>query len=770
MNDIQCDHCGLVYDEQLPACPQCRQANPFFGDAETAYPDDPYDDRYNDAYAPYQPEDNTFLHEELYPNDDLYHPDDDLYPNERNFYTPPAADYAAAVAAPPYAPYDEFVDEYDIPPAVNESPASERRWYSTLGRLLVGCAALFGCFGLYYGGIGVYAVFQGYQEQLVENQTERELYYNRGQAFLESGNLERAIAEFEYALSLDPDYTAARLAKREAEARLDTTTPSTVTTPGGANLDTLFQQAEAHIQARRWPEAVQTLSQVRSLDLSYRDVRVSEMLYTANYQLGLQQLAPEFLDEAANSFQRALVERPGDERAQTEYDKIQRYLQGRAALPTNEARAIENLSELYDLDADYLDVRELLLQAYEANGDRLALEGEWCQAELQYAQAVIIEPSSRLQAKTDNSGGECLINGDASPPTQPTATRRAATPTPDSPTTPPPESDSDVESDSSPAVASAASAARESESAGAADEDEETEETESAADETEERDPAESEAAPVNSAGVSGTILYTEFNRDENEWHILSVPAAGGNPRFVERDGIQPAISKDGRFMLYRSTLPDAIGLHQFDFFTGESTRITILQQDQLPRFGSDSGQFVFAAQEPTTGRWRVHQGFTNGITDPKILNDGRTPDWSAEGALVYRGTTPDGNNPGLYVANFLGGAGERITTHPSDRSPAFSPDGGRIAYMSTMGGNWDVYIINKDGGEPQQITDYAGNDGLPVWSPDGSHLAYVSDEGGQWSIYTIPAAGGEPSQVTTWSGLQRADWLSSQIAWSPNP
>jgi Tol biopolymer transport system component len=173
-------------------------------------------------------------------------------------------------------------------------------------------------------------------------------------------------------------------------------------------------------------------------------------------------------------------------------------------------------------------------------------------------------------------------------------------------------------------------------------------------------------------------------------------------------------------------------------------------------------------AQEPTTGRWQVLQGFADGKSDPIILRDGRTPDWSSDGRIIaFQGTDAEGNNPGIYLAPFGGGEVMRLTNHESDRSPDFSPDGSQLAYMSTRNGNWDIYTISTAGSTPRQITTAPGNDGLPAWSPDGSRIAYVSDADGSWAIYVINASGGTPTKLTDWDGINRPDWLMAQIWWA---
>jgi Tol biopolymer transport system component len=229
-----------------------------------------------------------------------------------------------------------------------------------------------------------------------------------------------------------------------------------------------------------------------------------------------------------------------------------------------------------------------------------------------------------------------------------------------------------------------------------------------------------------------------------------------------------PSVSPNGQFLVYRSELIEAEGFHLFDLTTGEDRRITVVRQHILPRWGGDDGQFLFVSQELATNRWLVQLGFVDAKSDPLIVRDGRTPDWSPDGrSIAYQGADPEGNNPGIYIVPFDGGEATRLTNHESDRSPDFSPDGSRLVYMSTRSGNWDIYTISAAGSAPRQLTTAPGNDGLPVWSPNGGQIAYVSDADGSWAIYIVNAAGGPPLKITGWDGSQQPDWLLSQIGWA---
>ena len=66
-------------------------------------------------------------------------------------------------------------------------------------------------------------------------------------------------------------------------------------------------------------------------------------------------------------------------------------------------------------------------------------------------------------------------------------------------------------------------------------------------------------------------------------------------------------------------------------------------------------------------------------------------------------------------------GTGETGLTGGSafDRDPAWSPDGAKIAFMSSDRGNPEIYLMNADGSGQTRLTNSAGLDSSPTWSPE---------------------------------------------------
>ncbi len=93
-------------------------------------------------------------------------------------------------------------------------------------------------------------------------------------------------------------------------------------------------------------------------------------------------------------------------------------------------------------------------------------------------------------------------------------------------------------------------------------------------------------------------------------------------------------------------------------------------------------------------------------------------------------------------------------------RGSVFSPDGTRVAFTMTWydveanRGNSDVWVVPVEGGEAIQMTSSPGTDSSPAWSPDGKWLAFVSTRGGNGpQIYLLPADGGEAKPLINLGG-----------------
>ena len=95
--------------------------------------------------------------------------------------------------------------------------------------------------------------------------------------------------------------------------------------------------------------------------------------------------------------------------------------------------------------------------------------------------------------------------------------------------------------------------------------------------------------------------------------------------------------------------------------------------------------------------------------------------------------------NQRLLLANFEG----------SNSAPAWSPDGKQLAIVLTRDGSSQIYLIHPDGTGLHRITFSGAIDTEPNFSPDGQYILYTSDQGGTPQIYRISVDGGLPERLT---------------------
>jgi Tol biopolymer transport system component len=146
--------------------------------------------------------------------------------------------------------------------------------------------------------------------------------------------------------------------------------------------------------------------------------------------------------------------------------------------------------------------------------------------------------------------------------------------------------------------------------------------------------------------------------------------------------------------------------------------------------------------------------GLTQLVASERGQLSNTTPAWSPSGDLLAYASAPQ-----------IGGQHDLLIVNPAQRSepvnltvgegdnlhPAWSPDGQQIAFESNRTGNWDVWVVNRDGTGLRNLTaNSLANDGNPAWSPDGGSIAFASNRGGRYHIYRMVSDGsGEPQNLT---------------------
>jgi len=125
------------------------------------------------------------------------------------------------------------------------------------------------------------------------------------------------------------------------------------------------------------------------------------------------------------------------------------------------------------------------------------------------------------------------------------------------------------------------------------------------------------------------------------------------------------------------------------------------------------------------------------------------SPAWSPNGKqLAY--VSFESRKPVVYVHDVATGRRRLIANfRGSNSAPAWSPDGRTLAVTLTRDGGSQLYTIDANGGEPRRLMQSSGIDTEPAFSADGGSIYFVSDRGGAPQIYRVPVGGGNAQRVT---------------------
>lgn len=125
------------------------------------------------------------------------------------------------------------------------------------------------------------------------------------------------------------------------------------------------------------------------------------------------------------------------------------------------------------------------------------------------------------------------------------------------------------------------------------------------------------------------------------------------------------------------------------------------------------------------------------------------SPAWSPNGErLAY--VSFEGGRSMVYVQEVSSGRRTRLADHEGlNSAPAWSPDGARLALTLSRDGNPEIYVMEVAGGALRRLTNHGAIDTEPAWSPDGRSIVFTSDRAGKPQIYRVPVSGGEPQRLT---------------------
>jgi len=319
-------------------------------------------------------------------------------------------------------------------------------------------------------------------------------------------------------------------------------------------------------------------------------------------------------------------------------------------------------------------------------------------------------------------------------------------------------------------------------------------------------------------------LAFTRIAADEYAIYIVS--AKGGTQKKVSRPDPRRkrgelAWTPDGKFIAFSGDSPRG-GSQIFLLSVEDSSAEPITEpqgqdRDWGPAFSPDGTQMAFVRGNGAGFPEEVYVMALNGGPARQLTNERAAimgpPTWSQDGTNVIFSSTKEGD-PALWAIPASGGAATRMvgtgsaTWHPviakhsgqmaaqkisrssgvyclpvdgepgkntpfvvtstngRNEGPQPSPDGRRLVFMSDRSGYVEIWVSNRDGSSPAQLTNLHGS-GTPRWSPDGLWIAFdstthdFSGGTGVSSVWVVSSMGGVPR------ALVKDEFENSVPSWS---
>lgn len=252
-------------------------------------------------------------------------------------------------------------------------------------------------------------------------------------------------------------------------------------------------------------------------------------------------------------------------------------------------------------------------------------------------------------------------------------------------------------------------------------------------------------------------IYYTErtgsftYNARFPLWQVIRFDRDTGDTATVtnaQGSAMRPALSPDGRYMVYGTRYETGTALRVRDLTTGDERWLInqVTRDDQESRASRDTlPGYAFTPDGrslvvPIDGRITRVDFATGAVQD-----------------IPFSARVEAEIAPRVYFEN-------RIDDGPTVkvrlvRWPALSPDGKRVAFTALN----RLWMMELPSGTPRRLTSLTEGEFMPAWSPDGRYVAFVTwtPDGGH--VYRVPADGGQPERLS-----RHAAWYS-EPAYTPD-
>ena len=249
------------------------------------------------------------------------------------------------------------------------------------------------------------------------------------------------------------------------------------------------------------------------------------------------------------------------------------------------------------------------------------------------------------------------------------------------------------------------------------------------------------------------TLVFTAVQRPQRVYRLWNIPETGGEPALLPFGENARHISiPQGRGRLAYSQWIESENIWRVSGPSAEDSSpavklIASTRKDSVPRFSPDGSQITF--QSTRSGRlniWVCNSDGTNPVQLTRV-DQAYQPKWSPSGRqIAFHAYEPDKAGGDIYIIDAKGGFPRNVTQDGFKQGvPHWSRDERWIYYNSLRTGEYQIWKISTEGGEPVQITTKGGWD--PFEDEEGRYIYYAKEVPSE-GIWRVPVDGGEETPV----------------------
>ena len=300
---------------------------------------------------------------------------------------------------------------------------------------------------------------------------------------------------------------------------------------------------------------------------------------------------------------------------------------------------------------------------------------------------------------------------------------------------------------------------------------------------------------------VAYVVSSVELADDAVNADVWLVSTSGGTPvrlTTAKKSDNQPRWSPDGKWIAFVSAREDRPQIWLIRPTGGEAEKLTSAKSGvQAFQWSPDGTRIAFVAVRDSTAEeekrakekddaavvdrdfrfthlWVIDlasRKTTEVVKGDYQLGD---PRWSPDGSRIAYVTTPtpkadDGSLSDIYILDVAAGTSRKLVDNPGpDLAPRWSPDGRDIVYLSRDGKlraieQQRLMRISATGGAPRPLApNFLYQAGPVTFSPDGQTLFFSAGVRTTSQLFSMPAAGGDPRQVSNIAGVMSAPTFSA--------